>query len=394
MDNTDKIVGLIGECQRMNLKVVPPGVNHCAYKFQALDAKTIIYGLGAIKGVGEGVIQAIVDEREKNGRFDDMNDFCQRVGSQTLNKRVLEAMVLAGALDELGPNRASLFAHIPDAMKAASQQHNAAASGMGDLFGGLDSPDTAIRIPIPELAPWPDDEQLRKERDTLGLYLTGHPIQRYREELKCLTGSTLGELTERIDAPAPGVYSKGVPVLIAGLIMEERLVRQQNGDRQLFLTVDDGSGRTEVSITGDEIDRVQTQLPRDTLAFFEGDASFNNFSGGIRIRCKRWFDLATARQEKARTLLIELTPDCRAEHAQHLIFWLKEQRTKASEPTLGLHCRVLGRGAEALVQLSSQWRLSATDSLIEQLAQQPGIARVRPIYPNATPTQHTENTFE
>ncbi len=394
MDNTDKIVGLIGECQRMNLKVVPPGVNHCAYKFQALDGGTIIYGLGAIKGVGEGVIQAIVTERQAQGHFTDMNDFCQRVGSQALNKRVLEAMVLAGALDELGPNRASLYAHIPDAMKAASQQHNAEASGMGDLFGGLDSADTAIRIPIPELAAWPDDEQLRQERDTLGLYLTGHPIQRHREELKQLTGSTLGELTERIDAPAPGVYSKGVPVLIAGLIMGERLMRQQNGDRQLFLTVDDGTGRTEVSITGDEIDRAQHMLPRDTLAFFEGDASFNNFSGGIRIRCKRWFDLATARQEKARTLLIELTANCQAEQAQQLIQWLKAHRAQPTEPALGLHCRVLGETAVALVQLPGEWKLPPTDTRIEQLSQQPGIHRVRVIYPQANAVRPEGNESE
>ncbi|WP_407275014.1 DNA polymerase III subunit alpha [Halothiobacillus sp. DCM-1] len=382
MDNTDKIVGLIGECRRMSLQVIPPGVNHCAYKFQAKDERTIIYGLGAIKGVGEGVIQAIVDERQAHGHFLDMNDFCQRVGSQALNKRVLEALVLAGALDELGPNRASLFAHIPDAMKAANQQQQAAASGMGDLFGGLESPDTAIRIPVPTLTPWPDDEQLKKERDTLGLYLTGHPIQRFRTELQRLVQCSLAELSERIEAPAPGAYSKGVPVVIAGLVINERLMRQQNGDRQLFLTVDDGTAQVEISITGEDIDQTNT-LPRDAVVLFEGDASFNNFSGGIRVRCKRWLDLTTARVEKARSLLIECSPTCSATEAQHWLDWIKAQCPTSGETNgLTLHCRVYSDQAQAVVRLPPEMRLSPNDALIEALQQQPGIARARIVYPN------------
>ncbi|MBD3816725.1 MAG: DNA polymerase III subunit alpha, partial [Halothiobacillus sp.] len=299
MDNTDKIVGLIGECQRMGLNVIPPDVNHCAYKFQALDEQTVVYGLGAIKGVGEGVIQKIVETREAGDAFVDMNDFCQRVGSQALNKRVLEAMVLAGALDTLGPNRASLFAHIPVAMKAASQIQAAEAAGMGDLFGGFDGPETAIRVPIPELEPWPDAEQLRKEKDTLGLYLTGHPIHAFRDELKSLVSDTLSGLLDKLDIPAPGTFPKGVPVTVAGLNIAERIVRQQNGDRQLFLTLDDGEGRCEVRITGDEIDRISAQVERDQLVIVEGDAVFDNFSGGIRVRCKRLLLLEQARLEKA-----------------------------------------------------------------------------------------------
>ncbi|WP_298219021.1 DNA polymerase III subunit alpha [Halothiobacillus sp.] len=376
MDNTDKIVGLIGECQRMGLKVIPPDVNHCAYKFQALDEQTVVYGLGAIKGVGEGVIQKIVETREAGDAFVDMNDFCQRVGSQALNKRVLEAMVLAGALDTLGPNRASLFAHIPDAMKAASQIQAAEAAGMGDLFGGLDAPETAIRVPIPELEPWPDAEQLRKEKDTLGLYLTGHPIHAFRDELKSLVSDTLSGLLDKLDIPAPGTFPKGVPVTVAGLNIAERIVRQQNGDRQLFLTLDDGEGRCEVRITGDEIDRISAQVERDQLVIVEGDAVFDNFSGGIRVRCKRLLLLEQARLEKARGILLALSADCDAAEAQALIELMRPMRVEG----VPVSCRVYSGLAKAVVRLGPEWKIAPTDENMQAIRSAPGVQSARILY--------------
>ena len=376
MDNTDKIVGLIGECQRMGLKVIPPDVNHCAYKFQALDEQTVVYGLGAIKGVGEGVIQKIVETREAGDAFVDMNDFCQRVGSQALNKRVLEAMVLAGALDTLGPNRASLFAHIPDAMKAASQIQAAEAAGMGDLFGGFDGPETAIRVPIPQLEPWPDAEQLRKEKDTLGLYLTGHPIHAFRDELKSLVSDTLSGLLDKLDIPAPGTFPKGVPVTVAGLNIAERIVRQQNGDRQLFLTLDDGEGRCEVRITGDEIDRISAQIERDQLVIVEGDAVFDNFSGGIRVRCKRLLLLEQARLEKARGILLALSADCDAAEAQALIELMRPMRVEG----VPVSCRVYSGLAKAVVRLGPEWKIAPTDENMQAFRSAPGVQSARILY--------------
>lgn len=376
MDNTDKIVGLIGECKRMGLTVVPPDVNHCAYKFQALDALTVVYGLGAIKGVGEGVIAHLVAERSQAGAFVDMNDFCLRVGAQALNKRVLEAMVLAGALDHLGPNRASLFAHIPDAMKAATQVQTAAATGMGDLFGGLNTPETAIQVAIPALEPWPAAEQLKKEKDTLGLYLTGHPIHAFSAELKNLVSESLAALNERLDAPAPGTYAKGEPVIVAGLRMSERIVRQQNGDRQLFITLDDGEGRCEVRITGDEIDRVSREIGRDELMIVEGDAAFDSFNGGIRVRSKRLLTLEQARLEKARGLLLELTPTCDAAQTTQLLTRLG--------PYLGdgvpISIRVTTALARAVVRLGSKWLVPPSDAVLNTLKNEPSIARVTVLY--------------
>ena len=317
----------------------------------------------------------LVTERTAAGAFTDMNNFCLRVGAQALNKRVLEAMVLAGALDHLGPNRASLFAHIPDAMKAASQVHTAAA-GMGDLFGGFDAPETAIQVAIPALAPWPDAEQLKKEKDTLGLYLTGHPIAAFRAELQHLVSETLASLNERLDAPAPGTYAKGEPVIVAGLCISERVVRQQNGDRQLFITLDDGEGRCEVRITGDDIDRISREIVRDELVIVEGDAAFDSFNGGIRVRHKRLLTLAQARLEKARGLLLELTKNCDAAQTEALLASLRPH-LNAGVP---IHIRVTSPLARAVLRLGDDWQVPANDNVIALLNQTPGIHRVTVLY--------------
>ncbi|ANJ66861.1 DNA polymerase III subunit alpha [Halothiobacillus diazotrophicus] len=378
MDNTDKIVGLIGECQRMNLQVVPPDVNRCAYKFQAADAGTIIYGLGAIKGVGEGVIQQIVHERQRGGPFRDMNDFCQRVGTQALNKRVLEAMVLAGALDQLGPNRASLFAHIPEAMKATNQLQSAQEAGMGDLFGGLDTPETAIAVPIRTLDPWPDTEQLKQEKNTLGLYLTGHPINAFKAELAKIVSDSLADLGERLDAPAPGTFSRGEPVTVAGLCVAERVVRQQNGDRQLFITLDDGGGRCEVRITGDDIDALAPWIGMDQLVIVEGDATFDNFSGGVRVRCKRLMPLEQARCERARSLMIRLAPDAGETEIDSLLDVLQKHRAEADG--VPVHCLVQSPLARAVVRLGPSWQVPPTDPILNDLGERPGVDEVQVLY--------------
>jgi len=283
---------------------------------------------------------------------------------------------LAGALDQLGPNRASVFAHIPDAMKAATQVQTAAATGMGDLFGGINTPETAIQVAIPAHEPWPDAEQLKKEKDTLGLYLTGHPIHAFSAELKNLVSESLASLNERLDAPAPGTYAKGEPVIVAGLCISERVVRQQNGDRQLFITLDDGEGRCEVRITGDEIDRVSREIGRDELMIVEGDAAFDSFNGGIRVRSKRLLTLEQARLEKARGLLLELTSRCDAAQTTQLLANLR--------PFIGdgvpISLRVTSAQARAVVRLGPEWLAPPSDTLLNTLKNEPGIARVTVLY--------------
>ena len=174
MDNTDKVVGFLDEARALGLTVLPPDVNASTYMFEAVDAATIRYGLGAVKGVGRGVCEAIVASREADGpasggKFTDLLDFCKRVSASGLNKRTLEALLQGGALDALGKNRASLMLQLPEVLKATDQIAKNREAGMVDMFGNATGA-ADIVIELPETDEWPLAQLLQGERDTLGHY--------------------------------------------------------------------------------------------------------------------------------------------------------------------------------------------------------------------------------
>ncbi|MEO0369352.1 MAG: DNA polymerase III subunit alpha, partial [Pseudomonadota bacterium] len=189
MENTDKVVILLNEAEQLDLVVEHPDINLCHYDFRAIDDKRIIYGLGAIKGIGRPVIEAIIEARGRSGRFKDLYDLCARVDGKRVNRRALEALIRAGALDELGVHRASLMASVDLALEAAHQQHRSRDAGQNDMFGIVAPTETQqVYQQVPE---WKKEELLTAEKETLGLYLSGHPIDVYIDELNQFTTSRL-----------------------------------------------------------------------------------------------------------------------------------------------------------------------------------------------------------
>src|SRR5690606_7280236 len=161
---------------------------------EAIDEAPLRDGLGAVKGEGRGACEAIADERGRDGTFEDLLDFCRRIESSKLNRRTLEALVNAGALDALGSNRATLMLQLPEVLKATEQMVREREAGQESLFGGFAEPASPARIELPEASEWPLAQKLAGERDTLGHYLSGHPLDPYRDELAALVGSDLGQL--------------------------------------------------------------------------------------------------------------------------------------------------------------------------------------------------------
>ncbi|MDD2893592.1 MAG: DNA polymerase III subunit alpha, partial [Halothiobacillaceae bacterium] len=213
MDNTDKVVVLIEECRSMGLKVEPPRVNDSAYRFTIRDDATVIYGLGAIKGVGEGAIESILAARQQGGAFKDLHDFLRRVDRGRLNRRVLEAMIRAGALDGLGANRASLMASLPDALRLAEHQAEQDAAGQADMFAMFDDTSSEDTAPLPrvELPEWDDFERLAQEKEVLGLYLTGHPIDSVMSEITQFCDLRFAELTAQLEHVHLGAAQAAAP---------------------------------------------------------------------------------------------------------------------------------------------------------------------------------------
>ena len=271
MNNTDNVVFFINDCrENFDLTVVNPSVNRSEWHFVADTPTNIIYGLGAIKGVGEGAVESIVNARRTDGPFKDLYDFCRRVDIKKVNKRTLEALVSAGCFDDfaatLRPDlpadeayeiRGALMSQLPSAVQAAEQDRQNNELGMMDLFGEMDG---VVAAPPLEMTPeliWGDKHRLKAEKNTLGLYLTGHPINEYLDELKRYTsGTRLNKLTDT--GYNGSCYFAGLIIDIANF-----------GNRNV-ITLDDGTSRLEVSCYAERFNRVKEQLKIDEVVIIKG----------------------------------------------------------------------------------------------------------------------------
>ena len=317
MDNTEKVVVLIEECAAFKLTVLGPDINHSDIRFDAVGEREVRYGLGAIKGVGESALAQVMTERETNGPFSSLSELCRRVGSGSLNKRVLEALIRSGAVDALGPNRASLFAGLPTVIQGAEQYHRNIAAGQNDLFGlepaADESEDDAT--PIPVVAEWSKRELLKAEKETLGLYLTDHPISEYLAELGQFTSGRLHALSERVPiTPADAAQgqgqwqqrNRGIPVIAGGMASGLR-VRETRSGRMGFVSIDDRSARVDIVLNADMLAQYADSLVVDDVLVVEGDMSYDDFNRGYRVRAKGLYTLAQARARFARRLVINLS---------------------------------------------------------------------------------------
>jgi DNA polymerase-3 subunit alpha len=301
MDNTEKVVGFFNEARSMQLEVLAPDVNASAYMFEAVDARTIRYGLGAVKGVGHGACAAIVTERERSGPFADLFDFCRRVDATKLNKRVLEALVHAGALDALGPNRASLMLQLPEVLKAAEQLARDRAAGQVDMFGNASSAAAPMTLDLPACADWSLEQKLKGERDTLGRYLSGHPLDPYRDLLRQLASGALDDL-ERLHAERKFLRGNEGNVVLAGLVTDLR----RRGDSSAFVQMEDGYGRIECAFFGEACLEHGPLLTRDRILLIEGYLQEDEFSGGYSLRARQAWDFKPLCAKHARLLSLSI----------------------------------------------------------------------------------------
>jgi len=306
MDNTDKVVILIEECREMKLKVLPPDVNRSDYMFRASEQGEIIYGLGAIKGVGQAAIEVIIAERD-NGPYQSLDDFCQRVDMSKANKKVMEALVTSGALGCFSDNRAALQAHLPYALQAAEQEQKNQDAGMVDMFA-LEAQETKTS-PLPDVEPWDEKTRLMNEKESLGLFLTGHPIELYEQEIKQIVSLNLGQWYEKLDntdSSDGGSYRrKDEDATVVGLVIAIRTRNGFNG-REAFVTLDDRSGRIDVRVFPDMLEQVESILQKDIMWVVEGGISYDDFNNGIRIKARKIELLETYRLNHAKALHIKL----------------------------------------------------------------------------------------
>ena len=374
MEHTDKVVTLIQECADMGLAVLPPDVNASRYAFAANGARSIRYGLGAVRGVGEGAVEALIRERASGGAFASLEDLCRRLDLQKANRRTLEALLRSGSLDGLGANRATLMDRLTAAMQLGDQNTRAHEAGQNDMFGL--TTDTKQNLPparAAALPEWSEAVRLTGERETLGLYLTGHPLARFEASLKRFVSHRIADLVS--DRPTAGFepprFGGGKPVTVAGLIDEVK----KRGPR-VILTLDDRTGRIEAMLFEDTFQKYRELIAKDALVLVDGSLRFDEFSDAWRLSVKKLTELDKVREQEARRLVI------RCSHAEVPV--LSERLAGILAPWRPGPCPITieyaGIEAQGALTLDGQWSVRASRELLEQIEALVGPDSVQVVY--------------
>ncbi|ASP40544.1 DNA polymerase III subunit alpha [Bacterioplanes sanyensis] len=356
MQNTDKVVTFIEECREMNIELVLPDVNQSHFGFTVNEEGAIVYGLGAVKGVGEGPIEAIIAGRQ-DGPYRDLFDFCDRIDHGRINKRVLEALVRCGAFDNLerAAPRAVLMASIEDALKNAGQNAANEAAGMMDLFGEVEAETADSSDPYERhrrVREWPLKERLAGEKDTLGLFVTGHPFDEYEHEVRQLVPTKLSQVQEG-----------KAPQKLAGLVVDLRLMKNKRGDNMCFVTLDDRSGRIEVALFSDVYEQVRELVAKDKVLILEAQVSHDDYSGGLKANGRSAMEISQARLTYAKALRIRVAAQDMGDNFCQQLSQRLHQRHEGCPVVLEYHNDV----ARCDIRLADQWRIDPSDEQLQEL---------------------------
>ena len=299
----DQLVTYLDECKRLGIEVLPPHVNQSSKTFSLQDGK-IVYGLVALKGVGEKAIEAIVQQREMKGRFKTLFDLTSRVEPELVNKMVLEQLINAGAFEGLGPSRSALHAAVKDAIEEGKRVHAERRAGQLSLFAADSAP--TVEESWPDVPPWSDGETLSREKGSLGFYLSGHPLERIEAEIEPLRTHLISQLTTKQDQKL---------VTLATMVSKIRKVKTRRGEAMAVLTVEDRSGSIEAVVFPKTFKTSSEFLETNQVLIIQGTAEIQGTSkstddqerglSGSQIRVNRILPLELASEQVARQIGIQ-----------------------------------------------------------------------------------------
>jgi DNA polymerase-3 subunit alpha len=350
MDRTEKIIILLNECEAMKLHVSPPDINKSDYFFKVLSDQHLMYGLGAIKGLGEAAIENIIHSRNNQGEFTNIFDFCKRIDLRKINKRGFEVLIKSGCLDNFHIHRASLLATLPKAIQYAEQALRDQLNGQQDLLAMETSP-IEETIQYIEIEKWPEDIQLQGEKETLGFYLTGHPLNQYLNELSSLTTCKISELDSNL---RPNVY-------IAGIITNVRIRQTKRGDRIAVLSLEDGSAQIQGVCFSECFQKNRGIINNDQIVIANGDVDIDEFSNKPRIVCRDLMTIDMARQQYAKYLQIDLLSTDQIDLSNF------KQILNTHNGNCSIVFKYLHDNIQAKLQLGKKWQVNPSQELMTAL---------------------------
>ncbi|RMF96647.1 MAG: DNA polymerase III subunit alpha [Gammaproteobacteria bacterium] len=358
MGDTDRLTVLKRDCADEGIEVLPPDINSSGLDFTVVSATRIRYGLGAIKGLGRNAVELLIAARE-SGPFASLDDLCQRLEVQRIGSRAMEALIKAGALDALGPNRPSLLAALPEALARAQQAAELRASGQEDMFGEVVVASEAPTASLPVLDDWGPAARLKAERESLGLYLSGHPFDAYRSDAQQLTTASIGALLSGLSTPAGQNGRGGGEVTVAGVVDGLR----RRGGRATF-ELDDGRDRLDVILFNEAFQRFQHLLPGHAIVVVTGSLRFDEFADGWRLAAREVQEIDRVVEQRASGLLLRWRTGAGPEAVQRLKALLDPYRPGRCRVALLLE----HAGMQARLDFGDDWRVRPSGELRERLA--------------------------
>ena len=376
LDNTDRLVTLKDDCRKQQLALLAPSINRSAYAFSVADERSILYGLGAIKGVGRAAVEALIAERDANGAYSGLVEFCRRVDHDKINRRALLAMIKSGAMDEFGLSRRALSEQLEEAMASADQAARAAAAGQNDMFGLDALPAIADAPALRPVAEWPERELLNNEKEALGLYLAGHPFDAVRADAMYFVD---GRLADLIAEPAPQNtrgerdYSQSRrEVTVAGLVSELR----KRGNR-ISVVLDDDTARMEVSLFNEAFQEFRHLLLKDEIVVVSGPLRYDDFQGGWTVNCKNVLPIDRVIESRAKSLLLCIAPNG---EGKQLLTKLHDMLLPYRDGLCDVAIQYIGDTAAARLNLGPEWSVRPSRELRDKLGELLGTNNVRLLY--------------
>lgn len=356
MNHTDKVVHLVGECRDCQIAVLAPDIRYSHEAFTVAPDGSILYGLGAIKGLGSGAIQNLIECRDQQP-FRDLWDLCLRIDPKRVNKRTLESLIKSGALDCFGVNRGQLMAYCDAAMHYATQFHHSAALGQGDFFS--DQPIASPQrqdVPPPQ---WEQDEILLGEKESLGMYFSGHPLDALEIELSQMNVVRYRRLSGK-------ALRKDQTVLLGGLVTSVKTLLTKNGDRMAIVTLDDKSDRFELSVFSDQYQRHREWLANDALLIVKATVIVDPVTQNKKIRAQQLWNLAAAREAFAKKVLIQWSVGA---ITIELIEKLKTILANQLRGTCAVEIEYEQATVKSRITLDAVWNVQPTAEVLESIRQ-------------------------
>ncbi len=350
----DTIAKIYNDTKKQGIRFLLPDINRSEYEFTPVSETEILYGLGALKQIGVPVVNAVIEAREKGGKFEGLSDFCNRVDLTHVSKSACQVLVTAGAFDSIDSNRALLFANIDNAYGFAQMQEQEHRSGQMNLFCGIGGEE--MELAVKEIEPWTRAELLRREYAILGIYVSGHPCEKYEREFGTLLTGPISQIAGKQDER----------LVICGWVFNRSVVRaRKKGENNLFFELEGSKGEISAVIYSENFDRLSKHIIENEPVILIGSLSGTKTDGSERLVVSDAFNLDTVRQHASAEIVLKLRQDhVTSHHFQRIRDVLEEHRVgrNAIKVEYSSNC-----GSNARFSLGDDWRVSINEELLDEL---------------------------